>query len=217
MAPQDDARPDQCLREPAAVSHFEVTVYHRRHAPLERAGRARRSHDPHLREDGPPRRLPRRPAPRRAADRGRLPHRAPVPRGRSAGHRSRLGGDRVDRHRPGRRAAGGPRRGLRPLVRPRAGGRRRPVGRRPCPGPEGLADAARGRRRPTPRSRRRPGRRRRARSSATCSPGRTRSPPSTSSRSCRASCGSACARASSRRRSRRPSSGRSTRSSGPGC
>ena len=81
------------------------TVYHRPHAPLERGRRAGRGHDPDLREDRAPGRLPPDPRRRRAADRRGLPDRPAVPRGRPAGDRPRLGGDReavarVRRHRP---------------------------------------------------------------------------------------------------------------------
>ena len=99
---------------------------------------------------------------RRAADRGRLPDRPAVRRGRPAGRRPRLVGDRDDRHRPRRRPASRARRGLRPLVGPRPGGRRRPDRRRPRPGPGDDADAARGRGGLRRDRGRRPGRRPRA-------------------------------------------------------
>ena len=49
------------------MEHRAATVYHRPHAPLERARRARRGHDEDVREDGDPRRVPRRARRRRAA------------------------------------------------------------------------------------------------------------------------------------------------------
>ena len=66
-----------------------ATLYHRQHAPLERGGRSRRRDDEDVREDGHPRRLPGLPRARRAAGRGRVPDRPPVPGGRPAlrGHR----------------------------------------------------------------------------------------------------------------------------------
>ncbi len=82
-----------------------ASVYHRAHAPVEPRGRADRRHDPDLREDAPPGRLPARRRARRAPGRGDLLHRPRLPRARPAGRRIGLGDDRRRRG-AGRR--GGP-------------------------------------------------------------------------------------------------------------
>ena len=135
-------------------------------------------------------------------DRGRLPDRTPLRRGRPAGGRARLGSDRHDRVGAGRSTSFRPRGGLRPIVGSRDGGRRCPVRGRPRARAAKLANTPRSRRRRMPRSRRHPDRRRKARSCAPSSSAPIHSRPSTSSRSWRASSGSAFGKASSRQRSR---------------
>ena len=213
-------------REPVSISGNHVfgaivgTVYHRRHAPLERAGRACRGDVADLREDGPARRVLPLARRRRAADRGRLPDRPAVRRRRtsarpaSAGRRSR---------RPSPAVAGATAR--RPWPRPTTGLRPRAWPSRTC----SSAPATRRRPRPAPSLAevaaafdgdrgRRPGPAAQGRDPARPPrPLRPADGQGASSRSSAASCASACARASSRRPSPRPSTARSTTSSGPAC
>ena len=92
------------LGEPRFLHHLRHGIPST-HASLERARRAPRGDVSHVREDGPPRRLPARPDRRGTADRRGLPDRTPVRRGGRASRRSRLVGHRVDRHAARRRAA----------------------------------------------------------------------------------------------------------------
>ena len=108
----------QGLREPRPLHHLRHGIPSS-DASLERARRAPRGDHPDVREDGDPRRLPARPVARRAPDRRRVPDRPAVRRGRPARGRPGLVGHRHDRHLARRRPAGGARRGVRPLVRPR--------------------------------------------------------------------------------------------------
>ena len=132
--------PFEQIGEPASMGHGGVTVYHPGHASLERAGRARRRHHAHLREDGPARRL----LPDLAPD--ELPIAAvfltgrPFPEAdqRAAGLGWAAIGTTVTD------LAGQPDpRSPRPTTARRTwdGRRRRPVGRRPRAGPGPLADA----------------------------------------------------------------------------
>ena len=124
------------------------TVYHPRHAPLERAGRACRGDHPDLREDRPPRRLPPHPRrPRNCRSRpsssraGRSPRPTSAPRA-SAGRRSRRPSPRSRRVTRAQLAEAYDR-----YVRPRARGGRRARAAPGSPAARGVAVTPRGGRR----------------------------------------------------------------------
>ena len=170
------ASPVSDLGKPAPAAPSAGTVYHR---PPCVAGARSPSASPPRR--GPPRRPPSSPTTSRASTAAELPIAAVFLTGRpfaEADQRAdgpRLVGDRDDRDRPRRRPAERPRRGLRPIVRPGPGGRRRPrPARATHPDPARQPDPARGRRRVRrDRAGVRAGREERA-SSASSSPGPTR-------------------------------------------
>ena len=138
VLPEHDELPLQPLGEPCGAAHGG-TVYHRPHAALERARRARRLHHPHIGEDVAPRRVPADTRRGRAPDRGRVPHGPPLPRGGPARDRHRLGDDR-ERRRAGRgHRSERPRGGVRPVLRHQRGGRRRARERRARAGRSGIA------------------------------------------------------------------------------